>query len=118
MPRPQFAKGNKIAKGGPRPGSGRPPDWFKKRMQGIASRKEAIKFVEDVVLGKEVDEFITPNGECIPHRAKAEVRFKVWADTADRGFGRATQAIEMTGDVRVNLINAIKEAREQRRLDR
>ncbi len=113
----KFQKGHKFAKGGVRPNSGRKPDWFRERMRKIATHKEAIKFIEDTVLGKEVDEFIVPQtGEAIAVRAKAETRYKVWADTADRGFGRATQSVEHLGDIGLNFSELIKRAEEERKL--
>lgn len=85
-------------------------------MREIASHKQAIQFLQDCVLGEPVDEFITQQGECIPHRAKAETRIKAWEAVADRGYGRPTQAVEMAGELTVNMIEAIKQLREKRGL--
>ncbi len=92
-----FQKGHKLSKGGARVNSGRKPDWFREKMRAIATNEAALQFLEETVLGKDVDEFITQQGECIPHRAKAETRLKAWEAAADRGFGKPTQAIEHTG---------------------
>jgi len=83
-----FKKGWKGGPGGARPGSGRKPDEFRAIMRQIASRDESIRFIRDCIDGKPVDEYITKEGECIPHRSKAEVRLKALAYATAEGYGR------------------------------
>lgn len=113
---PKFEKGNKLAKGGARPGAGRKPDWFKEEMQKLATTDKAVKFLKDCIEGEDVDEFITDQGECIPHRAKADTRIRAWEAVADRGFGRPTQQVHQTGTQGINLFQLIREAEEERGL--
>jgi len=118
MPGKPFKKGPdpRRAKGGAREGAGRKPDWFKEKMQELATTVTAVKFLQDCIEGEAVDEFITAQGECIPHRAKADTRVRAWEAVADRGFGKPTQAIHQTGNAGVNIFQLIREAEEERGL--
>lgn len=109
-------KDPRIAPGGARKGAGRKPDWFKEEMQRLATTVYAIQFLEDCISGKDVDEYITDQGECIPHRAKADTRIRAWEAVADRGFGRPTQQVHQTGTNGVNIFQLIREAEEERGL--
>lgn len=91
-----------MAPGGKREGAGRPANWFKETMQRITSKPASIKFVEDVIDGIIVTDVAT--------------RHKIWADAADRGFGKATQQIHQTGNTGVNILQLIREAEEERGL--
>ena len=117
MPTIPFKKGHdpRRANGGFRQGSGRKPDWFKAKMRELATSKKAIKFLADCIDGAPVEILATEQG-LVPAPARAETRIKAWESTADRGYGRPTQAVEMVGEVTVNLIEAIKQAREKRGL--
>jgi hypothetical protein len=106
------------AKGGKRPGAGRPPNWFKARMQEIASKKESCQFLEDCIDGKSVDRIVTPTGRVLRVPATANVRVSAWEAARDTGFGRPTQEVEHKGVVGVDLTTLIQRAEEERGLDR
>jgi hypothetical protein len=65
-------------------------------MAKIATRPQAIQLFKDVIDGKDVDEFVTPEGEQIPVKPKAEVRLKFWEKAADRGFGKVSDNVDIT----------------------
>lgn len=90
----RFQKGNKLAKGGSRPGAGKKPDWFKAKMREIASHPEALKFLSECSRGKNVDQAVTQFGKVIPIPAKPIVRIQAWAEAADRGYGKAIQSVQ------------------------
>lgn len=98
--RGEYKRGDKRKRGhgGKRAGAGRTPEWFKKEMAKIATRPEAIQLFKDVIDGKDVDEFITPEGEQVPVKPKAEVRLKFWAAAAERGFGKVTDEVNITSE--------------------
>lgn len=77
-----FKKGNKLAKGGPRPGSGRPHDEFKAKCQEIANSPKMFQWLRDIVDGK-----ITVD---------ADVRLKAWDRLMDRGYGKPAQSLDVT----------------------
>lgn len=110
-----FEKGHKLAPGGAREGSGRPLGWLKDKCQDLIEKKQIIEFLADVASG-EYTEFVVVNGEktTAQRSADADVRIKAAKELLDRGFGKAPQALEVSGNVNMNLIEAVKQARAQR----
>lgn len=89
-----FQPGNKVAVGNK--GGGRKPDWFKAKMAEIASSDEAVGFVEDVIKGKDVDEFLVlQTGVQVPVKADAATRLKFLQFAKESGYGKDTQPIEI-----------------------
>lgn len=82
-----FAKGKDGRRGrGPKknaPNAGRPPSEFKRLMQGIASRADAITRLRKLTgTNKSVSD---------------EVFLKAFKESADRGYGKAVQPLEHSG---------------------
>jgi hypothetical protein len=74
MPRGRpFEKGHKLAPGGPRPNSGRPPNEFRQWLGSVVhsdkARERLKKILED---GEDADEKVTDQGVQVPIRAKAQ----------------------------------------------
>lgn len=67
--------------GPPKGQGGRPPDWFKRKMATLASRRDVLRYLK----------------RCLTHPADAETFLKAWKEAADRGFGRSTQKQELSG---------------------
>lgn len=88
---------DRRGKGGYRKGAGRKPDWFKRKMEEIAGNGEAIKFLRDMVSGK-IKDFVVhgADGRLIEVPVTAVHRLKAWAEAADRGFGKAAQALAIS----------------------
>lgn len=113
----KFQKGHKFAKGGARPGSGRKPSWFKELCQDKMRKHKLIEIAVNIAIGKPEDEFITDQGECIPHRAKANVRLEAIKFITEHGVGKPNQAIEHSGNTGgVNIFQLIREAEAERNL--
>jgi len=85
------------AKGGFRKNAGRKPDWFKAKMREITSRPEAIRFIEDCVIGKQMKTVISSGLKFIVPLDPME-RHKVWSDAADRGYDKAIQGVRSVDD--------------------
>lgn len=95
----KFTKGHKMSqnqKGKPK--QGRPPKWFKDRCAKIATSYTALKFMEDCLEGKDVDIKVTKDGDVLTVAPGASVRLHAWAELADRGYGKAAQSVELSGD--------------------
>jgi hypothetical protein len=85
--------GAKGAHGGPRPGSGRPPDWLKKKCSEMIDKHKLVDMLADIAL----------NGE------NESVKLRAIEMLMDRGFGKPAQAMELSGTVDVPIrINVIK----------
>lgn len=89
-----FQKGHKFGKGGPRKGSGRPPNFIRERLKDIANHPKALKFLEDAILGEAVDAKIH-EGQVIKGPAGAQVRAAIWESVHDRGFGKPVSVLEL-----------------------
>lgn len=104
-------------KGGKRKGAGAKPNWFKAKMAEIASRPASIQFLEDCVDGKPIDRTLV-FGKVIKVPPPANVRLQAWAETADRGFGKPTPMLPMDALEGINLVALVRQAEEERGLDR
>ena len=89
-----FAKGGDPRQGkGPAkgaPNAGRPPDEFKRRMQALASKDEALEYLDEL-LTKPKGRGKTKVG------ADPQTFLKAFKETADRGYGKAVQPLEHGG---------------------
>lgn len=91
-----FPFGNKLSKGGARPGAGRKTDAFKAQMAKIASSKAAINFIEGAIKGKDVDEFLVlQTGVQVPVKADGSLKLKCIEFAAHYGYGKPVSVIEM-----------------------
>lgn len=121
MPKPSFQKGNKYGKGGKRPGSGRNPSWFKDlcREELQKNKADAIRKIGLISRGElPVEKLFCSEGGVITAVTKPSPGDMISATEflRDSSEGKPTQAVEVTGDAVVNLIDAIKAARSQRGL--
>lgn len=86
---------NGGAKGGPRPNSGRPPEWLRAKCQGIVEDKELIAFLGKVADGGDAEQVVTDKGEAIPVPAAIKERLRAIEMLLDRGWGRSMQPMEV-----------------------
>lgn len=91
-----FAKGNKLAPGGPRPNSGRPPDWFRQQCQKAIEEARGVEFARDVLAGKDFPQLATGEGEVIPLPPPLKERLKALEWLTNRGYGMPNQPLEVT----------------------
>ncbi len=89
-----FQKGNKLATGGPREGSGRTPSWLRQECQKHAP--DLLEFLASVANGKDVEQAVGSEGEVIRVPASVRDRVKATEILLDRAFGKADQAIQVT----------------------
>ena len=115
-----FERGeNGVASGGPRPNSGRRPNWLKDLCDDMLFKHYLPEQMGDIAAGKAI---------AIRYKAKdgkdrVLVRVPTLADMkaatewlADRSHGKPRQSVDVTVDMTVNLISAIRTARMQRGL--
>lgn len=66
-----------------KPGTGRPPDVFRNRMQLLALRAAQAKRLEKLLSDKNPDD---------------HTFLKAFSEVSDRGFGKAPQSVDVTSD--------------------
>jgi len=89
-----FKKG--VKNGGPREGSGRPPDWLKAKCQAILKKEKLIEFVGKVAKGDDIDQAINENGECLKIPAGVKERLTAVKMLKEWGHGLTPQAVEVS----------------------
>lgn len=96
-----FKKGNKLAKGGERPNCGRPSDWLRERCVALISKHKLIEFLADVASGEYTETIELASGIKTQQKKSAEPkeRMKAIEILLDRGFGKAPQSIEHSGNI-------------------
>lgn len=93
-----FQKGNKVAKGGDRPNSGRPPNWLREKCQKLIEDKKLIDFLADVASGEYMENvFDGSQKQGLMRSADAKDRMKAAEMLMDRAYGKASQTMELTG---------------------
>ena len=103
MPRGKpFAKGNKASAGFPKAGAGRPADWLREECRKHSG--DVLGFLKQVALGEDVEQIITENGETVRVPAPVRERIKAGEILLDRGFGKATQPLEHSGEVQSRMV--------------
>ncbi len=87
------AKGNTTQERG-----GRNPDWLKKKCALIVDRNKLIEFLGDVASGKYKDKvpYVRP--------VRVEIRLKAIEMLLDRGFGKPSQDVGVSGEIGGKLI--------------
>lgn len=78
--------------GGPRPNSGRPPNWFKAKCAAIVDKKKLLDFVGRVAEGLESDHRLS-EGVVVELPASIHDRLYAVEMLCDRGFGKPVQAV-------------------------
>lgn len=92
-----FQKGNKYASGGAREGAGRPSDWLREQCQKHS--EDILGFLKQVANGEDVEQVITEDGDTVRVPAPVRERLKASEMLLDRGFGKASQPIEHSGEI-------------------
>lgn len=90
-----FENGNKVKKGKASPGSGRTPEWLKAKCQKIIEKSKLIEFLAEVAEGKDIDQAINENGECLKIPAGIKERLKATEMLLDRGFGKTESGSDL-----------------------
>ncbi len=90
-----FKKGHdeRRAKGGKREGAGRPSDWLRQACQKHTDN--ILGFLHQVALGQDVEQVITEDGETVRVPAPVKERIKASEAILDRGYGKASQPVEL-----------------------
>lgn len=100
------------APGGRREGSGRKADWLQKECASIVEKRELLVFLGDVAEGKPVKQMIAVDGKIGVGKVSADVKDRLRAldILLDRGWGKASQPVELSGEVtgRIVVIRADK----------
>lgn len=90
-----FEKGNRASVGNK--GGGRPADWFKAKCLAILEKPEVLGFLSDCATGKDIDQRINDNGECLKVPASVKDRQHAIEMLKDWAIGKTPQAVELTG---------------------
>lgn len=95
-----FKKGNKLAKGGAREGSGHPSDWLRSYCQDAIKKHKLFNFLVEVAKGEYTHYEFDSKGKKRAMKRCAEVkdRMKALEMISDRGFGKPVQDIELKGE--------------------
>jgi hypothetical protein len=99
----QLKNGVQGSSGGPRPNSGRPPDWLKEKCKTIVDRRELIEFLGRVAAGEKVDRYVTEFGKSVKVQASVKDRIAAVKELVDRGFGKPDQI----HDVQITFVNEV-----------
>lgn len=91
-----FQKGHKLAPGGARDGSGRPPDWLRQKCQEIIDKKAVLEFLGGVVAGENFEQVVNSDGEVIALPPPLKDRIKASELLLDRGYGKAAQSLALS----------------------
>lgn len=112
----RFKPGNKLAPGGPRPGSGRPPDWLKLKCQEIVEKDDIVGFLRQIARGDLANVSVSngPEGTTETRAVRVQDQLKAAEMLKDWGFGR--EDVAETGKVMVSLVQLIVQARAEREL--
>jgi|WetSurMetagenome_2_1015567.scaffolds.fasta_scaffold53564_4 hypothetical protein len=101
LPGKPFEKGNKNALGHSGKGTGRPPDWLKKKCQELVDRNKLIDWLASVASGKE-NETVISQGETYTIPASQDTRLRALNMLLDRGYGKVPQPV--TGENGVPIV--------------
>jgi len=74
---------------------GRRPNWFRYWCDKTIQEKEHIDLIRDVLAGKEVDDYITSDGEKIPIKPKSRERADLLLRLAEWAYGKPVQMTQM-----------------------
>lgn len=119
MPAKPFPKGNKLAKGGARPGAGRPPNWYRDICAELLEKNKLFEYRAKVAMGEKVEVSLTAGKDGVKSEAvepKADTRLQAIRDLEYTAFGKPPQALQVTGEMKVNLVSVVRRARAARGL--
>jgi hypothetical protein len=92
-----FEKGNKAHAG--KVSGGRPPDWLKNKCQELIDKHKIIEFIVRVANGEDVEQVVSDQGEVLRVPASVKDRIRAAEILLDRGFGKAAQPLEHSGEI-------------------
>jgi len=96
--------------GGARPGSGRPAEWLKAKCREIVDRNKLVEFLGRVAKGEDIDQMVTPMGECLKVPASVKNRIAATTELLDRGYGKPNQVIEVQLGFAMTLVAEVMKA--------
>lgn len=101
-----FKKGQSGNPKGSKPGSGvgRKPDWLKEKCRKIIGDAKLVEFLGKVAGGANTEQVVTDQGETLSVPAPIKDRLRAVEMLLDRGYGKASQPIEHSGDSGSRLI--------------
>ena len=116
----KFQKGNKFAKGGPRPGAGPKPSWYKKRCESLLQEWRLLDFLGEVARGSTVDRIVKANGRVLKISSSIRDRITAIVELRDAAFGRPASSMDVTtrGKLLPSLPSMIEDARKRAGLSR
>jgi hypothetical protein len=116
-----FEKGNKLAKGGSRPNSGRRPGWLQEVCDAEMGNRKIAELRARIAAGETiVTEFTNPATGKLERimRVPTLKDMQEAADwLADRAQGKAPQSIKHSGTAGIDLVSLIRQAEDERGLD-
>lgn len=112
-----FEPGNTFATGGARPGSGRPPNEFRKWLGDILHSPKARARFEKIINDEEnAEEKVTDQGVCVPTRARAQTYLQAlelgWSYLESKSPTELNVNTSELADVPTDLIQALVAAFE------
>lgn len=110
--RTEFSDGEDVrrARGGARPGAGRPADWLKAKCRDIVNKEQLVEFLGKVAGGRNVDVSVTETGIRVSVPAKMRDRLFATTDLLDRGYGKPNQTIEINFNFATVIIAQVNRA--------
>lgn len=89
---------------------------FIEKCQQLATDKETLQFLQDVIRGKDVDYRFNSAGEIVKCPPSVAERVRCWEKLCDRGFGRAIQPMGFEGtensEVKISITSFSKKKSE------
>ena len=80
MPKKLFQPGHKFAKGGKRPGAGRPPNWFREQCRDALERSGLVGRMEEIATGNaKIKNVIVVNGKKVIQPIRPSFRDQITA---------------------------------------
>lgn len=76
---------------------GKDLDWLKEKCRELVRRDKIVEFLANVAKGEPVEQAVGSEGEVISIPASVRDRIKATELLLDRGFGKASQPMELSG---------------------
>ncbi len=89
-----FEKGNKLAKGGARPGAGRKSDEFRRKCKELANSPEFFDWAKRVFKGEKVEPHVS-EGFAVMTEASVGSKTHLWDKLADHGHGKPASVLDL-----------------------
>ena len=89
---------------------GRPPEWLKAKCQKLIEKHKLFEWLASVAAGEDVEERIVYDADNNPQKIKRPAdtkdRLRAFEMLTDRGWGKAVQAIEHSGGIEIESVDA------------